>query len=74
MAEEQAKRRKYLAVVERTIQDEIEIDVDIVGELSTSEIEDRIEDMAKKSVGFDPLDQATRIKTRMIVLDLIEER
>lgn len=67
------KERTYVAVIERVIRDEVELEFKVQGEMSPIEIERRVEEIASKLNAFDPTMIGTRIASNMKYINLIDE-
>lgn len=67
------KERIYNAIVKRTIVDELQIQIKVVGNMSTIDMEHQIEKLAQKPDIVDPMMTNARISTEVLYMDLVEE-
>lgn len=64
-------KKIYVAVIRRKIVDEVELQIEVHGDMSQLEIERRAQEMAGKLSVFDPMSLSTQIATNLVVLDLV---
>jgi hypothetical protein len=61
----------YVAIVKRVIEDQIEVQIEVHGDMNPMEIEKKVKNIASKLGAFDPAGLSTSVTTNLQYMELI---